>query len=111
MSNVKSIENSRINKHKNKIRELKVTSKGRHIIKPKKLLTTSSDEKLKPQKRILKGKSINMYDELNNLQSCASQPNILKDIASLNKMYTSKRITSKIPHESNVLSCSISSIS
>jgi len=108
MPNVKSIENSHINQHKNKMKELKVTSKGRHIMKPKKLLTTSSDKKVKTKKRILKRKCINMHDELNDLQSCASQPNILRDITSSNKVYTLKRITSKTPYTSNVLSRSIS---
>lgn len=116
MSDVKNKENSRIKhnskikKHNSKIKELKMTSKGRHIIKPKKLLTTSSDEQRKIKNRIIKRKSIDMCDELYELQSRASKPNILRDITFSNKMHTSnKGDTPKISHNaSHVLSRSVS---
>ncbi|XP_070156705.1 uncharacterized protein [Polyergus mexicanus] len=110
MSNVKNTINC-INKHKYKIKESKMTSKGRHIIKPKKLLTTSSDEKRKTKKRIIKRICTDMCEELYDLQSSAAHPNILRDITFPNNMHKSKiqRVTSEISHDANhVLSRSIS---
>lgn len=44
-----------------KLKVLKMTSKGRQVIKPKKLLTTSSDKKWKTRRRLIKRKSVNTY--------------------------------------------------
>lgn len=85
---------------------MKTSSKGRQIIKPKKLLTTSSDDKQIRKKRIIKRKCTDMDKELYDLQSCATQPNILRDITSANNTQNIKRVTSETPHEANhVLAC------
>ncbi|XP_067211343.1 uncharacterized protein [Linepithema humile] len=101
------------NNHKNIKKEFKMTSKGRQIIKPKKLLTTSSDEKGKRKKRLMKQKCTNIHEELHDLrQSCSVEPNILKDITSTSNMQKSNQqydVISEKPHAvNNVLSRSMS---
>lgn len=44
-----------------------VTSKGRQVIKPKKILTTSSDENINIRRKISKGKPIQINKALHNL--------------------------------------------
>lgn len=106
MSNVKSsIQSNHMNQHKYNIKKLqmKTSSKGRQIIKPKKLLTTSSDDKQIRKKKIIKRQCTDISEELYELQSCATQPNILRDITCANNTQKIKRVILKTPN--HVLSC------
>lgn len=109
MSSIKSSNKNCINQHKYKKRilEMKKSARGRQIIKPKRLLT-SSDDKQERRKRIIKCKSTDVLQEFKkDLQSHATQPNILRDITSASNTQKIKRVTSETPHKaSQVVSCS-----
>lgn len=86
----------------NKMNTSKLSTKGRLITKPKKFITTSSDEQHTMKQKIIKHKNVNISEELQDLRSSGVQPNILKDISSnnINKSLL-EHATSETPQKQN----------